>query len=324
MSLKNYYYYDEHSCEFVPVNHNKLERIIYTASVWLLCGVVLSGIGISILSFSIGTPAEIALKAENEALKEQLTLTQQSIANLDQQVDQLAEVDNEMYRSLLGMETISLDERKGGAGGADMYSEFDIHSEETAEILKETAQNLEGLERSIDIQHSSFENIRASYNENKEKMLHLPAIKPSNGDIVSGFGKRFHPILKYRRQHSGIDFNANVGSKVFATGDGVVKHASRKGTYGRLLIIDHDFGYETYYGHLSSFAKDIRPGARVKRGQLVAYSGNTGLSSGPHLHYEVHQDGEAVDPLHYLFVDVTPEEYTTYRDIADSSEKSMD
>lgn len=324
MSSKNHYYYDRHKCEFVPVTYNKTDRIVYTACVWLLCGVVLSGIGISILSFSIGTPAEIALKAENEALKNQLKITRQSITNLDRQVGQLAEADNEMYRSLLGMETISLDERKGGIGGADMYSEFDIHSEETAEILKQTAQDIEGLERSIDIQQSSFEEIRSSYNENKEKMLHLPAIKPTNGDIVSGFGKRFHPILKYRRQHDGLDFNSNIGSKVFATGDGVVKHASRKGTFGRLLIIDHDFGYETYYGHLSSFAKDIRPGTRVKRGQLVAYSGNTGLSSGPHLHYEVHQDGEAVDPLQYLFIDVSPEEYTLYKELAESSEKSMD
>jgi len=324
MSLKNHYFYDEHNCEFVPVNHSNPERIVHTICVWLLCGIVLGGIGISVLSFAIGTPAEIALKAENSALKKQLKVTRQSIAKLDRQVDQLAKIDNNMYRSLLGMETISLDERKGGAGGADVYSEYDMYSEETADILKSTAQNLETLEQSIDIQQSSFEDIKASYNKNSEKMLHLPAIKPTNGDIVSGFGKRYHPILKYRRQHDGIDFLANVGSKIFATGDGVVKHASRKGTYGRLLIIDHEFGYETYYGHLSSFAKDIRPGTKVKRGQLVAYSGNTGLSSGPHLHYEVHRDGDPVDPLHYLFVDVTPEEYTRYQKIAESSDKSMD
>ena len=189
MSLKNHYFYDERNCEFVPVNHSKPERIVHTICVWLLCGIVLGGIGISILSFTIGTPAEIALKAENRALKKQLKVTQQSITKLDRQVDQLAKVDNSMYRSLLGMETISLDERKGGAGGADVYSEYDIYSEETADILKSTAQNLETLEQSIDIQQSSFEDIKASYNKNSEKMLHLPAIKPTNGDIVSGFAK---------------------------------------------------------------------------------------------------------------------------------------
>ncbi len=324
MSLKNYYYYDEENCEFVPVKYNQLERIVYTASVWLLCGVVLAGIGISILSFSIGTPAEIALKAENEALKKQLRTTQTTIDTLDRQVDQLAKADNEMYRSMLGLETIPIDERKAGTGGADLYSDFDIHSEETAEILKKTAQNLENLQRSISIQESSFEEIQSFYNENQKKMVHLPAIKPTQGDVVSGFGKRYHPILKYRRQHDGLDFKANIGDQIYATGNGVVKHAGRKGTYGRLLIIDHGYGYETYYAHLSSFAKDIRPGTRVERGQLVAYSGNTGMSSGPHLHYEIHKDGSPLDPLNFLFADVSPEEYSSYKRIAEQSQMSMD
>lgn len=324
MSLKNYYFYDEQNCEFVPVKYNKLERVIYTACTWILCGVVLSGIGISILSFSIGTPAEIALKAENRALREQLEATQGTIHDLDQQVEHLAKVDNKMYRSMLGMETISMDERQAGAGGADMYSEFDVYSEETSDILKRAAQNLENLERSVNIQETSFEEIQAYYNENQKKMTHLPAIKPTPGGIISGFGKRYHPILKYRRQHDGLDFSAGIGSQVYSTGDGVVKHAGRKGTFGRLIIIDHGYGFETYYAHLSSYAKDIEPGTRVSRGQLIGYSGNTGMSSGPHLHYEVHQDGEAVDPMHFLFVDVSPEEYASYKEAADKSEKSMD
>jgi murein DD-endopeptidase MepM/ murein hydrolase activator NlpD len=324
MSLKNYYYYDEENCEFVPVKYNQLERIVYTASVWLLCGVVLAGIGISILSFSIGTPAEIALQAENEALKKQLRTTQTTIDTLDRQVDQLAKADNEMYRSMLGLDAIPPDEREAGTGGADLYSDFDIHSQETADILKRTAQSLENLQRSISIQESSFEEIQSFYNENQKKMVHLPAIKPTQGDIVSGFGKRYHPILKYRRQHDGLDFKANIGDQVYATGNGVVKHASRKSTYGRLLVIDHGYGYETYYAHLSSFAKDIRPGTRVERGQLVAYSGNTGMSSGPHLHYEIHKDGSPLDPLNFLFADVSPEEYSSYKRIAEQSQMSMD
>lgn len=324
MSLKNYYFYDEQKCEFVPVKYNQLERIIYTACVWILCGVVLTGFGVSILSFSIGTPAEIALRAENSALRQQLKVTQNTIRNLDQQVDHLAQVDNKMYRSVLGMEQISMDERQAGAGGADLYSEFDMYSEPTSQILKNTAENLENLERSINIQKSSFEEIQAYYNKNQKKMVHLPAIKPTKGGIISGFGKRFHPILKYRRQHDGLDFEANTGSKVFATGAGVVKHASRKGTFGRLLIIDHGFGYETYYAHLSSFAKDIQPGTRVERGELVGYSGNTGMSTGPHLHYEIHKNGEPVDPLNYLFVDVTPQEYAHFQKVVEANKKSMD
>lgn len=324
MGLNNYYYYDEQNCEFVPVEYNSLERIVYTACVWILCGVVLAGIGISILSFSVGTPAEIALKAENQELINQLEQTKTTIKDLDQQVDQLAEVDNEMYRSVLGMDKIPYDERQAGAGGADVYSEFDVYSQETSEILKWTAENLESLERSINIQKLSFKEIKNHYNKNQEKMKHIPAIKPTKGILLSGFGMRYHPILQYRRQHEGLDFRANVGNEIYATGDGVVKYAGLKGTFGRLIIIDHDYGYESYYAHLSSYAKGIKPGTKVKRGDLIGFSGQSGRVEGPHLHYEVHLDNKPVDPLNYLFADTTPEEYMMYKEIVENNHKSMD
>jgi murein DD-endopeptidase MepM/ murein hydrolase activator NlpD len=324
MALNNYFYYDEEHCEFLPVEYNSMERIIYTACVWILCGVVLSGIGISILSFSIGTPAEIALKAENQELISQLEKTKSSIQELDKEVEQLAQADNEMYRSVLGMEPISYDERQAGAGGADVYSEFDIYSQETSEILKWTAENLESLERSINIQQLSFQEIKSYYNENQEKMKHIPAIKPTKGIILSGFGMRYHPVLQYRRPHDGLDFRANVGDEVYATGDGVVKYAGLKGTYGRLLIIDHDYGYESYYAHLSSFAKGIEPGTKVKRGDRIGFSGESGMVEGPHLHYEVHQNDKPIDPINYLFADTTPDEYVMYKEIVENNEKSMD
>lgn len=324
MALNNYFYYDEDRCEFVPVEYNSLERIVYTACVWILCGVVLSGIGISILSFSVGTPAEIALKAENQELISQLEKTKTKIQNLDQEVDQLAEADNEMYRSVLGMDKISYDERQAGAGGADVYSEFDVHSQETADILKWTAKNLESLERSINIQQLSYKEIKSYFNKNQNKLKHIPAIKPTEGIILSGFGMRYHPVLQYRKQHEGLDFRANIGSEVFATGDGVVKYASLKGTYGRLLIIDHDYGYESYYAHLSSFSKGIEPGTKVKRGDLIGFSGKSGMVEGPHLHYEIHKNDDPIDPLKYLFADTTPEEYMMYKDIVENNHRSMD
>jgi murein DD-endopeptidase MepM/ murein hydrolase activator NlpD len=324
MALKNYYYYDKDRCDFVPVEYDTLERVVYTACVWILCGVVLTGVGISILASSVGTPAEIALKAENQELIKQLNQTKEVIIDLDNQVDLLAQKDNEMYRSVLGMDPIPYDERQAGVGGADIYSDFDVYSEETAEILKWTRENLESLQRSINIQKASFEEIKEYYNRNQEKMQHLPAIKPTQGKLLSGFGMRFHPILKYRRMHEGLDFRANVGDEVYATGDGVVKFAGRKGTYGLLVIVDHGFGFETRYAHLSAFGKGIKPGAKVKRGDVIALSGNSGRSEGPHLHYEVLKDNQPVDPINYLFADTTPEEYMMYKEIADTNQKSMD
>lgn len=324
MSLQNYFFYDEQNCEFVPLEYNTLERIVYNACVWILCGVIISGLAVSLLSRSVGTPAEIALKAENRELINQLRQTRSTIQELDSEVDQLARMDNEMYRSVLGMEPIPYDEREAGTGGADVYSEFDVYSQETSDILKWTAQNLESLERSINIQKTSFSQIKKYYNENQEKMRHLPAIKPTDGILISGYGMRLHPVLNYRRMHEGLDLRASVGDEVYATGNGVISFASTEGTYGRLLKIDHGYGFETRYAHLSSFASGIRPGTRVERGQLIGFSGQTGQVEGPHLHYEILRDGQPVDPLQYLFGNITPEEYAMYRDIAASNETSMD
>lgn len=324
MAQNDYYYYDQEHCDFVQVQYDPVERIAHTTSVWILCGVVLAGVGISILSASVGTPAEIALKAENKELITHLEDTQDRMENLDSQVNQLAEHDNEMYRSVLGLDPISYDERKAGTGGADVYSDFDSYSKKTADILKSTAQNLESLERSVSIQESSFEEIKSYYNENQEKMKNMPATKPTKGVVLSGFGMRNHPMLGYRRMHEGIDFRADVGDEVYATGDGVVKTARLKGTYGRLVEIDHGHGYTTRYAHLSSFADDIQPGTEIKRGDLIAYSGNSGRSEGPHLHYEILKDGEPQDPINFLFADTSPDEFKMYKEIAENSEKSLD
>ncbi|MFO8030311.1 MAG: M23 family metallopeptidase [Cyclonatronaceae bacterium] len=322
--MKNYFYYDEKECQFIPIHYRSDERVVYTLSLWTLISGVVVVIMLSLLSFSVGTPAEIALKAENKALQERLNDTRTSIERLDKQMAQIAEMDNELYRTMLGIDPISDDERQAGVGGADFYAEFDAYSEPSSDLLRWTASNLESIERRINIQKVSFEEIKAHYNENQELMKNIPAIRPISGIMLSGYGMRQHPVLGYRRMHEGLDFRAKVGSPLHATGDGVIKSARRWRTYGLLLIIDHGHGYETRYAHLSGLADGIRPGVEVERGQIVAYTGNSGVTSGPHLHYEVRRNGQAVDPLNYMFADLTPDEYIEYRRIADSNPMSLD
>lgn len=324
MSLKNHYYYDEENCEFVPIEYNRVEQVIYNLSIWILSGVVLTGIGIILLSNYVGTPAELALKAENEALFEQLETTRSAILDLDTQITEISEKDNEMYRSVLGMEKISYEERQAGVGGSDPYDEFDVYSESTSELLKWTASKVDNIERRIGIQQLSFEEIKSQYNVNKEKMSHLPAIKPTSGILLSGFGMRNHPILKYPRPHNGLDFRADVGDPVLSTGNGTVRYAGTKSTLGKIVIIDHGFGFETMYAHLSGFAKGIKSGVRVERGQQIAMAGDSGLSEGPHLHYEVHYQDRPVDPIYYLFADTSPEEYAMFKEISETNKNSMD
>lgn len=324
MSLKNHYYYDETNCEFVPIKYNRLQQVVYNLSIWILSGVVLTGIGIILLSTYIGTPAELALKAENEALYQQLKNTRGSLIELDQQISDIAEKDNEVYRSVLGMNQISYEERQAGIGGSDPYGEFDVYSEPTSELLKWTASKIDNLERRIGIQKISFEEIKSQYNVNKEKMSHIPAIKPTAGILLSGFGVRYHPILKYNRRHNGLDFRADVGDPVFATGNARVKYAGRKSTLGIIVVLDHGYGYETLYAHLSGLAEGIKTGTVVERGQQIAMAGDSGLSEGPHLHYEVHYKGRPVDPIYYLFADTSPEEYTMFKEISETNQNSLD
>ncbi len=322
--MKNFFYYDEKECQFLPVQYGAAERVVYTMSLWILIGTVISTLSLSFLSFSVGSPSEIALKAENKALYEQLNNTRNTIKHLDQQIAAIAHTDNELYRTMLGVDPVSDEERQAGVGGADMYAKFDAYSEPSSDLLRWTVSNLESIERRINIQKLSFEEIKAHYNENKDLMKHIPAIRPISGIILSGYGMRRHPVLGYHRMHDGVDFRARVGTPVYATGDGVIKSARRRGTYGLMLIIDHGHSYETRYAHLSRLADGIRPGSRVERGQVVAYTGNSGVTSGPHLHYEVRRSGETVDPLNYMFADLSPEEYIEYRRIADTNPMSMD
>lgn len=315
MKKNKHFYYDSERCEFVPVSQNRNNKLLHSFSFWLINSIVAATVGLTLLANTIGSPAEIALKAENQALLEQLKQTESSIQEIENKLESISELDNELYRSLLGLEPIPEEERMAGTGGADLYSEFDYFSYNTSDLLRQTSSRLDNIERRIGIQKLSLEEIKHSYNENLDKMTNLPAIKPVNGIIISGYGMRSHPVLKYRRMHEGIDLRADVGTEVYVTGDGVVTFSGRKGSLGNLLEVDHGYGFVTRYAHLSGFASNIKPGTKVTRGQKVAYTGNTGLSSGPHLHYEVLKNNKPVDPLTYLVADISPDEYLMYKRI---------
>lgn len=306
------------------MEYNTFDRFVHTASQLLLYGIVISGIVISLIVSFAGTPSEIALKAENRELLSQLRNTKTTIVRLDEQLNLIAQNDNEIYRTMLGLDPLSYDERMAGTGGYDLLSRLDVYQSQTSDLLRWTISNLESLERRVNIQQLSFEEIKHFYNENQEKMRHVPAIRPINSIITSGFGPRMHPVYRFRRPHEGVDFRARIGTPIYATGDGMITMAGMNGTYGITIKIDHGFGYESLYAHLSRVETGLRVGRRVTRGDLIGYTGDTGVVEGPHLHYEVIRDGAPVDPLHYMFADLSPEEYIAFRRIADSNEHSMD
>lgn len=324
MSSQNFFRYDEHECRFVRVEYRTVDRVVHYFCMWVLCGVVLGGLSIVALATMAGSPADVALKAENAELIRQLRATDHKVDAVEAQIGLLSRWDRELYRSMLGLEPISEGERQAGVGGADLFSGFDVFSEPAAEVLKSVNSSLEGIEHKLAVQRRSFEEILEAYTKNEARMDALPVIKPVQGGLISGYGMRSHPIYKMRRMHEGVDFKADRGEPVYATGDATVRAADRQSGYGNLVRLDHGDGIESAYAHLSKFAEGIRPGKKVKRGDLIGYAGNTGLSEGPHLHYEIRVDGRPINPLDYLAIDVNPEEYREFVRIAASNPNSMD
>ena len=164
--------------------------------------------------------------------------------------------------------------------------------------------------------------------ENSEEMVaSIPAIMPiSNKDLrrtASGWGWRIHPIYKIRKFHYGMDFTAPTGTEIYATGDGVVTvvENSMRG-YGKRIVIDHGFGYKSLYAHLNAF--NVKKGQKVKRGEVIGFVGTTGTSTAPHLHYEVFKNNQKVNPVHYYFNDLTPEEFDKMIFISSNSGQSFD
>lgn len=310
MPEKRTYTFDNETCSFVEVVTSPWDRARKYG--WLTLFALVMGTVITLgLDRVIDTPEELALIDENRALQQQLASVGERLDHVTQDLMRIRETDEELYRVLLNAQGISDDVAQVGVGGSNPYPEFSRFSEPTARVLTENAEKIDRLERLLMLQSSSYRELTDLAEEHQVQLQEMPAIQPVNGRITSAFGIRFHPVLKVRRMHPGLDFHAPVGSPIYATGDGVVEEARSGGGLGRYVKILHETaGYMTVYGHMSKIAPGLRAGQSIKRGDLIGYSGNTGLSEAPHLHYEVRDlDGNQLNPIHFLAPSLTPAEY---------------
>ena len=274
------------------------------------------------------TPRSKALKRENQQLLSQYELMMRDLDRLEKVLTELQQRDNNIYRVIFESDPIPSSIRKAGFGGANKYSH--LESFNNSRLIIETARKLDVLSKEAYIQSKSYEEV-LQMALNKGKMLaSIPAIMPvANEDLkrtASGWGYRIHPIYKVRKMHYGMDFTAPVGTPVYATGDGKVVEISGSGRsrvgFGLIVKMDHGYGYETVYAHLNSFA--VKVNQEVKRGDIIGYVGNSGGSTAPHLHYEVHRNGSAVNPQHYYFKDLTPQEYERMIAISSNIGQTLD
>jgi murein DD-endopeptidase MepM/ murein hydrolase activator NlpD len=271
------------------------------------------------------SPKEIALKRENEQLKLQYTVINKDVSQIKGVLSNIIHRDNNIYRVIFEAEPISEDIREAGVGGVNRY--IGLEGYKFSELVINTRKTIDNISQKLYIQSKSFDEIVELAKQKEELLQSIPAIQPiTNEDltrVASGFGYRIHPIHKIRKMHTGMDFTAPTGTQIYATGDGVIESVKKsKRGYGNHIVIKHQFGYKTRYAHMSRF--NVKKGQKVKRGDVIGFVGNTGSSTGPHLHYEVEKDDRKVNPYNYYFNDLTPEEFDRMIELSSSANQSFD
>ena len=282
----------------------------------LFIGMGLGAASFILLIWIFGSPSEKELRIENSRLVAQYHVLS---SRLDEALGVMRDIqqrDDNLYRVVLQADPIADAVRKTGYGGTNRYEEWmDMAN---ADLVVNTTQKMDMLDRQLYIQSQSFDEVVSLCKEHDEMIKCIPAIQPvSNKDLkrtASGYGLRIDPIYKTTKFHEGMDFSASIGTPIYATGNGTVVKAGWQSGYGRIVKINHGYGYETWYAHMNKI--NVRVGQKVVRGEVIGEVGNTGKSTGPHLHYEVHVKGRVVNPVNYYFMDLSADDYDQMIQIA--------
>ena len=270
-------------------------------------GIAFAVLVLWIAFYLFDSPKEKMLLRENNELKQNLQNVNDRLELMDIVLEDLQTRDQEVYRTIFEVEPMPFEQRHPTLLLSGRYKHF--NNSDVSTMVNEIQQKSMVLSLRLLAQSKSLDTIADLATKQAEMLLAIPAIRPLKNmhTITSGFGNRYHPILKTLRPHTGIDITAPKGTPVYATADGVVTHEAGGSGYGITVEISHGYSYKTLYAHLSK--KIVKPGQRVKRGEIIGYVGSTGLSLGSHLHYEVIKNGKYVNPVHYFYSDITPEEY---------------
>ena len=312
---KVYYIYNPKTRTYDRVYPTVRQRALSIAR-RLFVGMGLGAASFIILLLIFGSPSEKELRIENSRLLAQYNVLSHRLDEALGVMSDIQQRDDNLYRVMLQADPIADPVRKAGYGGTNRYEE--LMDMANADLVVNTTQKMDMLDRQLYIQSQSFDDVVALCKEHDDMLKCIPAIQPvSNKDLkktASGYGVRVDPIYKTTKFHEGMDFSANIGTPIYATGNGTVTKAGWQSGYGRVVIINHGYGYETLYAHMNKI--NVRVGQKVTRGEVIGEVGNTGKSTGPHLHYEVHVKGRVVNPVNYYFMDLNAEDYDRMIQIA--------
>ena len=308
---KDKYYYNPKTCKFERIKKTKKEIFLNIIG-FLLIVLFSSFIVLNIYDTYFESPKIVELRKENQELETHFEILNKEVNVAYKMLENLEERDDNIYRIIFEAEPIPSTIRQAGVGGINRYKELIDGNLKREELLVDNYIKIDELKRKLYIQTKSYDELFGMANNKEDLIAAIPAIQPIyNKDlrrVASGYGMRIDPFLKVRRMHYGLDFSVKKGTPIYATADGeVVIIKSSFGGLGKHIYLDHGNGYRTVYAHLNKF--NVKKGQKVKRGELIAYSGNTGRSTSPHLHYEVHKNGEKVNPINFFFNDLTPSQY---------------
>ena len=261
------------------------------------------------MSIFFPSPREKQLQTEKQNIEAQLRALSQQVDQMQLVMTDLQQRDDNLYRVLFAAEPIPLSVRQGAQRKIDYYEQ--ISKMTNSQLAADLTMKIDMLAKELYVQSKSYDDLVKMAKTREVRMENIPAIQPIlNKDltrIASGFGARIDPVYHVVRFHQGMDFTASTGTDIYATGNGTVSFCGWRQGYGNTVIINHGFGYETLYAHCSELL--VVEGQKVRRSDVVAKVGNTGKSTGPHLHYEVRLRGTQVDPRNYFFMDLSPEDY---------------
>ncbi|HEX8313356.1 MAG TPA: M23 family metallopeptidase [Flavisolibacter sp.] len=318
------YYYNTHTLRY--------EKLITPLRVKLLrvfgffAAAFVTAVLIAFVAFRfIGSPYERVLRQQNNELKEELQQLNERVKAVDQHMAVLEKRDNEVYRSIFEAQPIPDSLRVLQMEKAQEIAKVEGLPEN--KLIYAIDTTIRKLRSRIEAQKKSYDEVLKLINNKEQLLAATPAIQPvSNKDlnrIASGFGYRIDPVYKTIKLHAGLDFAAPQGTPIYATADGAIKIAGfSDGGYGNHVVINHGYGYETVYGHMVRIK--ARSGQKIKRGEIIGYVGSTGKSTGPHCHYEVHKNGQKVDPVYFFYNDLSPQQFDQLLKQASSSNQSLD
>ncbi|HEX8270905.1 MAG TPA: M23 family metallopeptidase [Flavobacterium sp.] len=320
------YYYDSENLAYRKIKVKQSTRVGYVL-LFLLASAMFGLLAFVLLLNTpyFETPKDRLQAREIENFKLRYAILNKKMDQLDEVLASIEERDNNIYRTYFNTSPIPPEQRKAGFGGVNRYKE--LEGFDNSELVVNTSKRVDILSKQLVIESKSLDEILKLAKEKNKLLAAIPAIQPVRNEnlkaVASGFGYRSDPFTKARKFHAGMDFTAKSGTPIFASGDGVVAKADNSASgYGNHIVIRHGYGYETLYGHLSKYK--VRAGQRVKRGDVIGYVGSTGRSEAPHLHYEVHKNGEVVNPLNFYYGNISAAEYVVISRLANQENQSLD